>query len=162
MSVASLTVICDRLLAITEFLSAYFGQLFPSLTRHNKVPAFLTWLRSLSMAFVQFFIAQFSFPAKICLFLSATPPGLWTDHVGRSHHSMTSSCVYTLITHFSGPIKTRVLRCSLYKEVLLQSEEQLDIKVIPLWDDQTRYQCMFCHSCACVVQLNSAAPYHAT
>ena len=42
MSVASLTVICDRLLAITGFISAYFGQLFPSLTRHNKIAAFLT------------------------------------------------------------------------------------------------------------------------
>ena len=49
-------------------------------------------------------IAQFSFPANICLFLSATRkkkfaklcwpvtlPGLWTDHVRRSHHSMTSN-----------------------------------------------------------------------
>ena len=104
MSVASLTVICDRLLAIIGFLSsAYFGQLFPSLTRHNKVPAFLTWLRLLTMAFVQFFIVQFSFPAKICQFLSATQKkqfaklcspvtlsGLWSDHVRRSHHSMTS------------------------------------------------------------------------
>ena len=114
-------------LAITGFLSAYFGQLFPSLTRHNKVPAFLTWLGSLSMASVHFLIAQFSFPAKICLFLSATrknslqnfvgqslylDSGLITcaDHVRWSHHS----CVYTLITHFSRPIKTRVLRCSLY------------------------------------------------
>ena len=98
----------QALLAITGFLSAYFGQLFPSLTCHNKVPTFLTWLRSLSMAFVQFFIAQFSFPAKICLFLSATrknsnlqnfvDQSLWldsglitcADHVRWSHHSMTS------------------------------------------------------------------------
>ena len=103
MLVASLTVICDRLLAITGFLSAYFGQLFPSFTCHNKVPAFLTWLRSLSkMAFVQFFIAQFSFAAKICLFLSATRKNSLQNFVDqslyldsglitcRSHHSMTS------------------------------------------------------------------------
>ena len=85
MSVASPTVICDRLLAITGFLSAYFGQLFPSLTCHNNVPAFLTWLRSLSkMAFVQFFIAQFSFPAKICLFLSATRKNSLQNFVDQS------------------------------------------------------------------------------
>ena len=54
------------------------------------------------MAFVQYFIAQFSFPAKICLFLSATRknsllnfvdqstlPGLWTDHVRRSRVPVT-------------------------------------------------------------------------
>ena len=126
MSVASLTVICDRLLAITAFPSAYFGQIFPYLTGHNKVPALLTWLRSLSTAFVQMFIAQFSFPAKICLFLSATrknsllnfvdrslylDSGLITcaDHVRPSHHSMTSSCVYTLITHSSRLSQSRSL-----------------------------------------------------
>ena len=129
MSVASLTVICDRLLAITGFLSsAYFGQLFPSLTRHNKVPAFLTWLKSLSMAFVQFFIEQFSFPAKICLFLSATRKNSLQNFVDQSLYldsglitcadhttRWRQSCVFTLITHSSRPIKTRVLRCSLYK-----------------------------------------------
>ena len=31
---------CDRLLAVTGFLSAYFGQLFPSLTCHNKISSF--------------------------------------------------------------------------------------------------------------------------
>ena len=109
MSVASLTAICDRLLVIklTGFPTAYFGQIFPSLTRHNKVPAFLTWLRSLSTTFVQFFIAQFSFLAKTWLFLSVTrknslpnfveqslylDSGLITcaNHMRRSHHSMTS------------------------------------------------------------------------
>ena len=124
MSVASLTVICDRLLAITGFLSAYFGRLFPSLTLHNKVPAFLTWLRSLSMAFVQLFIAKFSFPAKLCLFLSAIDQSLYldsglitcADHVRWSHHSMTSIVrLYSNHTLLCRPIKTRVLRCSLYK-----------------------------------------------
>ena len=107
MSVASLTAICDRLLPITGFPTAYFGQIFPSLIRHNKVPAFLAWLRSLSTAFVQFFIPQFSFLAKIWLFLSVTRKNslqnfvdqslyldsrliTCSDHVGRSHHSMTS------------------------------------------------------------------------
>ena len=134
MSVASLTVICDRLLAITGFLLVYFGQPFPSLTGQNKVPAFLIWLRSLSMAFVQFFIAQFSFPAKICLFLFAVrknslrnfvdqslylDSGLITcaNHVRWSHHSMTSIVrLYSIIRHSSRPIKTRVLRCSLYNK----------------------------------------------
>ena len=53
MSVASLTVICDRLLAITGFLSVYLDKhFFPC---HGTTKLFLTWLRSLSMAFVQFF-----------------------------------------------------------------------------------------------------------
>ena len=49
-----------------------FRQIFASFSRHNKVLAFLSWLRSLSTVFVQFFIEQFSFPEKICLCLSAT------------------------------------------------------------------------------------------
>ena len=53
--------------------------------------------------FIQFFVGQFPFPAKICLCLSATRKNSlktlltshsgWTldsDHVCRSHHSMTS------------------------------------------------------------------------
>ena len=80
------------------------------------------------MAFVQFYIAQFSFPAKICLFLSVTrknslqnfvDQSLYLDSVLITCASHTTrwrqSCVYTLITHSSRPIKTRVLRGSLYK-----------------------------------------------
>ena len=68
------------------------------------------------MAFVQFFIAQLSFPAKICLFLSATrknslqnfvdqslylDSGLITcaDHMRRSHHSMDVNLVSILLSH---------------------------------------------------------------
>ena len=36
------------------------------------------------MAFVQFFIAQFSFPAKICLFLSATRKNSLQNFVDQS------------------------------------------------------------------------------
>ena len=57
---------------------------YSSLTRHNKVPAFLTWLRSLSMAFAQFFIAQFSFLAKIWLFLSVTRKNSLQNFVDQS------------------------------------------------------------------------------
>ena len=97
-------VICDRLLAINGFLSAYFGQLFPSLTSHNKVRAFFNLVEvTLNGLCPIFFIAQFSIPAKICLFLSANRKNslqnfvdqslyldsvliTCADHVRRSHH----------------------------------------------------------------------------
>ena len=51
----------NRLLAITGFLSAYFGRLFPSLTRHNKVAVFLS-SENLPV-FVRYSKKQF---AKLC------------------------------------------------------------------------------------------------
>ena len=90
---------------------------------------FLTWLRSLSTAFVQFLTGQFSFLAEICLCLPATRKSSlqnflnhssWTldsDHVRGHTTRWRQSCVYTLITHSSRSIKTRVLCCSLYKRL---------------------------------------------
>ena len=102
--VGHFTVICNQLLAITGFLSAtYFSKIFTSFLHHSKVLDFLSWLRSLSIVFVQFSIGQFFFPVKICLCLSATHQTVcktlltshsgWTldsDHVRRSRHLMTS------------------------------------------------------------------------
>ena len=71
--VCRFTVICDRLLAITGFLSATnLGKYFLPFHATTKFYIFLTWLRSLSTVFVHFFIGQFSFLAKIYLCLSAT------------------------------------------------------------------------------------------
>ena len=97
MSVASL----QFMIAITRFLSAKYLDKYFVPFHHNKILALLTLLRSLETVFVQFFIGQFCVPAKICLPLLAktvckallTNHSGWTldsDHVRRSHHSMTS------------------------------------------------------------------------
>ena len=117
---------CD-LWSITRhyrFSISVFGQIFLFLLRHNKVTAFLTWLRSfcpifhqtVSLScenlpvFVRYTWKQF---AKLCW--PVTLDGLWTLLTCAGHTtSWRKSCVYTLITHSSRPIKTRVLRCSLY------------------------------------------------
>ena len=110
----------------TGFLSAYFGQLFPSLIHHNKVPAFFNLvevtLNGLCPIFHRtVFLSSENLPVFVCnsqkqsLYLDS---GLimWADHVRWSHHSLTSivRLQYTLITHSSRPIKMWVLRCSLY------------------------------------------------
>ena len=43
-----------------------------------------TWLRSLAAVFIQIFIGQFSFPAKICLHISATRQNSLQNFVDHS------------------------------------------------------------------------------
>ena len=94
---------CD-LWSITRHYRISIGVFWTTcLTRHNKVPAFLTWLRLYSQwPLSNFSSHSFSFQRNLPVFVCyskkqfaklcwpVTLPGLWTDHVRRSHHLMLS------------------------------------------------------------------------
>ena len=59
MAVASLRFVIDYP-PLPDLYFDIFGQIFPSLSHHNKVLAFLTWLRSLTVVIVIHYVTKYN------------------------------------------------------------------------------------------------------
>ena len=132
MSVASLRFVIDYS-PLPDFYRRHISKNICFLFTSQQSSSFPILVEVTLNGLCSIFYWAVSFPAKICLCLSATrknslqnfvDQSLWLDSRLWSRAAITcaghttrwrQSCVYTLITHSSRPIKARVLHSSLYK-----------------------------------------------